>query len=79
MDKSSEYIIKKGGRVTYSSTVRGTAIDIIDYVHGIGNTRAIRVAVKSGKIDKISQKMAKNDAFFKHFRQYRWNTSTYDL
>ena len=31
-------------------------IDIIDYVHGIGNMRAIRVAVKSGKIDKISQK-----------------------
>ena len=56
-----------------------SCIDIIDYVHGIGNMRAIRVAVKSGKIDKISQKMAKNDAFFKRFRQYRWNTSTYDL
>ena len=28
------------------------AIDIIDYVHGIGNMRAIRVAVKSGKTDK---------------------------
>ena len=40
------------------------AIDIIDYVTGIGNMRAIRVAVKSVKIDKNSLKMAKNYAFF---------------
>ena len=31
-------------------------IDIIDYVTGIGNMRAIRVAVKSEKIDKIYKK-----------------------
>ena len=55
------------------------AIDTLDYVTGIGNTRAIRVALKSVKIDKNSQKMAKNDAFFKPFREYLWNTSTYEL
>ena len=32
-------------------------IDIIDYVTGIGNMRAIRVAVKSVKIDKNSPRM----------------------
>ena len=33
------------------------AIDTIDYVTGIGNTRAIRVALKSVKIDKKWPKM----------------------
>ena len=41
--------------------------------------RAIRVAVKSVKIDKNSQKMAKNDAFFKRFREYLWKTTMYEL
>ena len=59
-------------------TYLSVAIDIID-VTGIGNMRAIRVALKSVKIDKNSRKMAKNDAFFKHFQQYLWNTSTYEL
>ena len=41
----------------------GLIIDIIDCVTGIGNMREIHVALKSMKIDKISLKMAKNDAF----------------
>ena len=50
--------------------MRSHVIDTVDYVHGIGNGGPSVSSRNPGKNDKKSLKMAKNEAFFKHFQQY---------
>ena len=75
------------GIATYGITLYNYTIDNIDYVTGIGNSSCeqyiragnpcrLDLQEKPQKCTKKSQKMAKNHAFFKYFREYLPNRNT---